>query len=62
MIFERFYNYSLRFLSYRARSEKEIRDKLKSKKVDSPVIEKIIQKLKEQKLITNWGVCWFLGA
>ncbi len=51
--FEKFYNSALRFLSYRPRSEKEVRDKLKSKKVESSVIEKIIAKLKEKKFIND---------
>ena len=51
--FEKFYNSSLRFLSYRPRSEKEVRDKLKSKKASSEIIEKIITKLKEKKFIND---------
>jgi regulatory protein len=50
---EKFYNYSLKFLSYRPRSEKEVRDKLKTKQVDSPVIEKIVLKLKEKKFVDD---------
>ncbi|MEK7450999.1 MAG: regulatory protein RecX [Patescibacteria group bacterium] len=51
--FEKFYNKALKFLSYRPRSEKEIRDKLFQKKASSEVIEKVIQKLKEQKFIDD---------
>lgn len=51
--FEKFYNSSLRFLSYRPRSEKEIEGKLKSKKVSSEIIEKIIIKLKEKRFIND---------
>jgi regulatory protein len=51
--FEKFYNSSLRFMSYRPRSEKEVRDKLKRKKVDPSIIEKIITKLKGQKFIND---------
>lgn len=59
--FEKYYNYSLRFLSYRPRSEKEIKEKLKSKKAESQVIETIVQKLKEQKFLndeefTRWWI------
>ena len=43
--YERFYNSSLKFLSYRTRSEKEVRDKLKTKQVEPQIIEKIIAKL-----------------
>lgn len=51
--FEKFYNSTLRFLSYRPRSEKELRDKLKSKKASSEIVEKVIAKLKEQKFIND---------
>jgi len=51
--FEKFYNSTLRFLSYRPRSEKELRDKLKSKKASSEIVEKVIVKLKEQKFIND---------
>ena len=51
--FEKFYNLALRFLSYRPRSEKEVRDKLKSKKVESSTIEIIISKLIEKKFIND---------
>jgi regulatory protein len=59
-IFERFYNYSLKFLSYRIRSEKEIREKLKTKQVEPQIIEKIIAKLKEKKFIDdeNFARMW----
>lgn len=50
---DRFYNLALRFLSYRPRSEKEIREKLKSKKVEPQTLEKIISKLKEKKFIND---------
>lgn len=51
--FEKFYNFVLRFLSYRPRSEKEVREKLKLKKAELSVIEKIIAKLKEKKFIND---------
>ena len=50
---DKFYNFTLRFLSYRPRSEKEVRDKLKAKQVEFDVIEKIIAKLKEKKFIND---------
>ena len=66
-LFEKFYDKTLRFLSFRPRSEKEIRDFLKKprgrkkEKVDEPTIEKIINKLKEQDFIndeefTQWWI------
>ncbi|MDO8621470.1 MAG: regulatory protein RecX [Candidatus Levybacteria bacterium] len=51
--FEKFYNKALKFLSYRPRSEKEIRDKLFQKKTPQDLIEKIVSKLKEQKFIND---------
>lgn len=61
LIFEKYYNYSLRFLSYRPRSEKELKDKLKFKKVEPLIIEQIIIKLKEQNFLndeefTKWWI------
>ena len=59
--FEKYYNNSLRFLSFRPRSEKEIRDNLKKKKALPLVIEKIINKLKDKNFLndeefTKWWV------
>lgn len=51
--FEKFFNQSLRFLSYRPRSEKEIIEFLKKKKTEEAVIKKIIKKLKELKFIND---------
>lgn len=51
--FEKFYNRTLRFLSYRPRSEKEIKDFLKKKKVSEATSKKIIQKLKELNLVND---------
>lgn len=41
------------FLSYRIRSEKEIRDKLKLKEISSGTIEKTVEHLKELKLLND---------
>ncbi|MBI2028241.1 MAG: regulatory protein RecX [Candidatus Levybacteria bacterium] len=65
--FEKFYNSALRFLSYRSRSEKEVRDRLyiKYQKLNiknlSLVIDKAIAKLKEKNFIndkefTKWWI------
>lgn len=59
--FEKFYNKALRFLSFRPRSEKEIRDYLKgvgrpkSQKNIAPdgIIDLIINKLKEYKFLND---------
>jgi regulatory protein len=62
-VFERFYNYSLKFLSYRTRSEKEVRDRLKLKIKNEKLkitdqnltllIDKIIEKLKRYNFIND---------
>ncbi len=46
-------NRALRFLSFRPRSEKEIRDYFKKKRVDPLVSQKIIDKLKENKFLND---------
>lgn len=51
--FEKFYNKALRFLSFRPRSEKEIRDYLQKKKTEELLIEGIVNKLKEQKFLND---------
>src|SRR5687768_15020753 len=51
--FEKYYNKALRFLGYRARSEKEMRDSLLKKKAPQEIIERIITKLKAQKFLND---------
>lgn len=51
--FERYYNLSLRYLSYRPRSEKELIDYLKKKKVSEKNIREIIQRLRELNFIND---------
>lgn len=57
--FEKFYNKALKFLSYRPRSEKEVRERLKTKikklatTEAQKIIERITEKLKEQKFIND---------
>ncbi len=69
LVFARYYNLTLRFLSYRPRSEKEITDylrkKVKSQKskgkiesqnektIDDSLIDRVIVKLKEYKFIDD---------
>lgn len=53
MDFEGFYNKALKFLSYRPRSEKEIKDNLKKKRVTDSTIDLIIKKLREQKFLND---------
>lgn len=51
--FEKFYNKALRFLSFRPRSEKEVKDNLKKKKSSDLIISQVIKKLKEQKFLDD---------
>ncbi len=51
--FEKYYIMAANFLSYRSRSEKEIRDKLKSKNAKEDIIEKVVATLKEQKFVND---------
>lgn len=58
LIFDRYYNLALRFLSYRPRSEKEVYDYLKEKARRKPslteqVIAKIMQRLIELNFIND---------
>jgi len=43
-----------RFLSLRPRSEKEVADYLRKRKISSSDFEKIFKTLKEQKLVDDW--------
>lgn len=47
------YTRALRYLSYRPRSEKEIRDRLMRKNFDPLIIDKVIEKLKEDKFLND---------
>jgi regulatory protein len=52
-LFEKYYNYSLKFLSYRPRSEKEVVDALVKKKAPKEVVAKVISYLKELRFIND---------
>ncbi len=52
-LFEKYYAFSLKYLSYRPRSEKEIRDHLRRKKSPPEVIEHVIVKLNDQKFLDD---------
>jgi regulatory protein len=51
--FEKYYSFSLRFLSYRPRSIKEVKESLEKKKAPPEVIERIISLLLEQKFLND---------
>ena len=59
--FEKYLNKSLHFLSFRSRSEKEVRDKLLSKKAPQEIIDRIIKSLKENKFLNDEEFArWFI--
>jgi len=58
---ERFYNYALKFLSFRPRSKKELFEYLKKKNCPAPIAKKIIFKLGEFDLVNDISfVDWWL--
>lgn len=52
-LFEKYYTYALKFLSYRPRSTKELIESLKKRKAPKEIIEKIIQLLKDQEFLDD---------
>ncbi len=59
--FEKFYSKALHFLSFRPRSEKELRDYLKKKNADDLIIRKIINSLIENKFLDDKEFAkWFI--
>ncbi len=51
--YEKYFNSAVHFLSFRPRSEKEVRDNLVKKKAPDEVIEKIISVLKKNKFLDD---------
>ena len=51
--FGKFFNGALKFLSYRSRSEKEVRAHLLKKKAPKEIIDAIIERLKEHKFLDD---------
>jgi len=51
--FEKYFNSSLRYLSFRPRSKKELKDNLIKKKVPQEIISQIIERLKEHKFLDD---------
>ena len=59
--FEKYLNKALHFLSFRPRSEKEIRDKLLSNKAPEEIVERVITSLKEHKFLNDEDFArWFI--
>jgi len=52
-LFEIYLNNILKFIGYRSRSEKEIIDRLRKKKIDEKMISEIMAKLQEWKFIDD---------
>jgi len=57
--FQRCLNGALRYLSYRSRSESEIRERLRRRGFDSECIESVLAKLKEQRLVDDVAFAHF---
>lgn len=51
--FEKYLSKALHFLSFRARSEKEVRDNLLKKKAPPEIIERVIISLKDHKFLND---------
>ena len=59
--FEKYLNQSLRFLSFRPRSEKEVIEKLREKKAPQEVIDRIVIQLKDHKFLNDADFAgWFI--
>lgn len=52
-LYDKYFNKAIQFLSFRSRTEKEVRDKLAQVNASSEVIEKIISTLKQQQFIND---------
>lgn len=58
---DKLYNKALKFLSYRPRSEKEMRDYLEKKGGDTKIVEEITGKLKKQNLVDDYAfTTWWI--
>lgn len=60
-IYRKFLDKTLHFLSFRPRSEKEVRDNLTKKKAPLEIVDQIITRLKEQRFLddeefTRWWI------
>ncbi len=51
--YDKLLNLTLRFLSYRGRSEKEVRDYLQKKKAPTEIIERVIERCREYGFIND---------
>ncbi len=52
-LFDKYLNKAFHFLSFRARSEKEVRDNLLKKKAPEEIIERVINSLKENRFLND---------
>jgi regulatory protein len=57
--FEKVWNAALQYLSYRPRSETELRIRLRRKGFDVDIIEQALKKLREQHLVNNGAFAQF---
>lgn len=52
-LYHKYLESAVHFLSYRARSEKEVRDNLAKKKADPQMIDRVVTWLKEQRFLND---------
>lgn len=52
-LFEKYYTAAVKFLSYRPRSIKEVKDNLLKKKASPEIIQKVIDTLSEQRFVND---------
>jgi len=59
-LFHKAVNTALRYVSYRPRSETEIRTRLRRQKYENALIDKVLNKLKQQRVVddTNFAEFW----
>jgi len=58
-LFHKAINTALRYVSYRPRSESEIRTRLRRQKYDSAIINKVLDKLKQQRVVDDLSFAEF---
>jgi len=58
-LFHKAVNTALRYVSYRPRSESEIRTRLRRQKYDSALINKVLDKLKQQRVVDDLSFAEF---
>jgi len=58
-LFQKCMDAAVRYLSYRPRSEREVRQRLRRRGFEGPVVDEVVLKLKERRLIDDAAFCEF---